>query len=62
MFCAVKENGFFYINADYCKEDSTVKNYFYWRDDSGENIFLNAFSKKKYEEIFRDLCKDFSLI
>ena len=61
MLCAVKENGFFLTMPIIGEEDSTVKDYFVEDNLSfpGEHIFLNAFSKKKYEEIFRDLVKIF---
>ena len=61
MLCAVKENGFFLTMPIIGEEDSTVKDYFVEDNLSfpGEHIFLNAFSKKKYEQIFRDLVKIF---
>ena len=59
MFCAVTTNAFFLSMPLGAKENSTVKDYFYWREDSDENIFQKAFSKKKYKEIFRDLLKIF---
>tara|TARA_B100000073_G_C23724245_1_gene568716 strand:- start:12 stop:890 length:879 start_codon:yes stop_codon:yes gene_type:complete len=61
MLCAVKENGFFLTMPIIGQEDSTVKDYFVEDNLSfpGEHIFLNAFSKKKYKEIFGDLVKIF---
>ena len=62
MFCAVTKNAFFISMPLGAKENSTVKDYFVWHrdhEDSDENIFQKAFSKKKYKEIFRDLLKIF---
>ena len=61
MLCAVTANAFFLTIPLLGKENSTVKDYFIEDNFSfpDEHIFLNAFSKKKYKEIFRDLVKIF---
>ena len=59
MLCALTANAFLLTMPLLGEENSTVKDYFSEVTLPSEHIFLNAFSRKKYEEIFRDLVKIF---
>ena len=61
MLCAVTANAFFLTMPIIGDKNSSVKDYFSEGKNSfpDEHIFLNAFSRKKYKEIYRDLVKIF---